>query len=211
MTVDRIETRFGVRPRVFRAGRWGMNGPLLRLLAQHGFHTDSSVHPHFADTAFSYEGAPDHPYWPSYEDILQKGAQRDLLELPVTSGFNTRLSALAARAYRALSSARWRRLHLVGVLWRARLLRRVHVSPELSSVRDMLACAEAAIIRRTPVINMYFHSSSLLPGGSPYVRSGSDLETFRTAIATFWERLRQRHRVRACTLSEAHDLVARRS
>jgi hypothetical protein len=134
--------------------------------------------------------------------------QRELLEVPVTSGFDTRFAEAAVRLHRALSHPRWRRLHLVGLLWHARLLRRVHVSPELCSVRDMLACAEAAIARRVPVVNMYFHSSSLSPGGNPYVRSTRELEAFYAAIATFWERLRARYRVRACTLSEARSLVA---
>ena len=124
-----------------------MNGRLLRLLVEHGFVVDTSVHPHFSDSAFSYDGVPDRPYWPSYDDITRKGAQRELLEVPVTSGFDTRFSETAARLHRRLSHPRWRRLHLVGLLWHARLLRRVQVSPELCSVRDMLACAEAAIAR----------------------------------------------------------------
>ena len=71
---NKLESSFGRRPVSFRAGRWGLDGRLLKLLRDNGYTVDSSVHPYYADSAFSYEGAPDEPYGPDFADILEGAA-----------------------------------------------------------------------------------------------------------------------------------------
>jgi hypothetical protein len=42
----------------------------------------------------------------------------------------------------------------------------------------MLWLAEHLLKERLPVANIIFHSSELIPGGSPYNRTAEDVETF---------------------------------
>jgi hypothetical protein len=199
----KLEKAFGRRPVSFRAGRWGLDGRLLRLLRDQGYTVDTSVHPYFSDTAFSYEGAPDEPYWPDFDSLLERGSQRDILELPATSGFNVSGFEGASRLHRLLSRPPLGALRMVGVLWHTRLLRKITLSPELFDARDMLALARASIRRGRRFLNLYFHSSSLLPGCTPYVPDEAAEERFYGYIESFRESLKSLGNVQPVTLAEA--------
>lgn len=199
----KLEDVFGRRPVSFRAGRWGLDGRLLRLLKDQGYTVDSSVHPFFKDKAFSYEGAPDRPYWPDYGDLLKEGAQRDILELPATSGFNVSGFESAARIHGVLSAPPFSSLRLVGVLWHTRLLRKLTLSPELFDGADMFSLAKACLRRGRNFLNLYFHSSSLLPGSTPYVPDGRAEERFYGYIESLWSSLKGLGNIHPVTLAEA--------
>ena len=79
---EEIKNRFGDPPRSFRAGRWGINGKLLNLLADEGYEVDTSVRPFHEDIGFSYQNAIETPYWPNFEKCLVRGTQRKILEMP---------------------------------------------------------------------------------------------------------------------------------
>ncbi|HEB66745.1 MAG TPA: WalW protein [Gammaproteobacteria bacterium] len=199
----RLEEAFGRRPTSFRSGRWGTNGELLRLLASKGYTLDSSIHPYYADDCFSYHEAPDTPYWPDYADCLGPGTQREIFEIPVTSGFNRPDFPRCNRFHRRLSRPPLQRLRLVGILWKLGILRKIQLSPELAEADDMIRLVDAAIARGHRVIHMYFHSSSLLPGMTPYVRNEADLEHFYAKIAAVFRHLGEVADITPCTLTEA--------
>lgn len=203
----KIETVFGRRPTSFRAGRWGLNGRLLRMLRDAGYTVDTSVHPFYSNPHFSYEGAPVEPYWPRYDDLLKKGDQREIFELPATSGFNRTNFATASRLHNLLAEKPWSALRGVGLLWHARLLRKITLSPELYSAEDMLALAQACIKRGMHFLNLYFHSSSLLPGCTDYVPDVAAEEKFYGTVETFFTQLQKNHKLRPVTLAEARDLL----
>ncbi|MEC7284107.1 MAG: WalW protein, partial [Pseudomonadota bacterium] len=92
-----LHDEIGVRPQSFRSGRWGVSAKMLRLLASRGYVVDSSVYPFYRNDYFSCLGAPESPYWPSFDNALAPGEQRQLLELPVTAGFNIQNFSLAER------------------------------------------------------------------------------------------------------------------
>lgn len=203
----RIHEALGVQPRSFRAGRWGMNGPLLRLLSEEGYRVDSSVHPFMASDEFGYDHAPVAPYWPDYADALAAGPQRQILEVPVSSGFNRDRFDLCQRLHRRLEAEPLRRLHGVGILWQLGLLRRVSTSLEFYRFREVRSCIEAHLRRGTGLVNLFFHSSSLLPGCTPYVASQADVERLKRSLAETVDFLSSRAEVVPCTLSEARDLL----
>ena len=66
--------------------------------------------------------------------------------------------------------------------WRGYLkrlgLRAVWLRPSYSSVEDAKALASALVARGVPTLNMLFHSSELVPGGSPYNRTEADVDRF---------------------------------
>lgn len=202
-----IEETLGIRPVSFRAGRWGMNGPLLRLLAEEGYQVDSSVFPMYSDIGFSYRAAPFVPYWPDFSDGLVPGAQREILEIPVSSGFNRGNFGLLESIHGTLSSLPWRLFRGVGILWHLGLLRKINVSPELCATRDMKSCIASYLKRAHPVVNMFLHSSSLLPGCTPYVSSEADVERLYRAIEETFRFLDSKAEVLPCTTSAARDIL----
>jgi hypothetical protein len=164
---DRIEEAFGTAPMIYRAGRYGLGPASARLLADAGVAIDSSVRANFdyrAGHGPDYRGHPLEPYWVDDE--------RSLLELPLTTvwwGMLRRqgrwVHPLAARVPR-----------LQGLMARVGLLERIALTPEGVTKEEALRGIDMALDDGLPVLVLSFHSPSLAPGCTPYVRDEDDLE-----------------------------------
>jgi hypothetical protein len=69
-----------------------------------------------------------------------------------------------------------------------RLLRIAHVRwlrPSYSSAADMIALGRQLADRRAPILNLLFHSSEAIAGGSPYNRTEADLDAFFDRLGRF--------------------------
>jgi hypothetical protein len=169
-----IERRLGARPTSYRAGRLGCDGRSLPILEKLGYTVDSSVDPLFNERRKggpSFAGAPLAPYRPDYDDIRRPGRAR-LLEIPISVGTQPPLprplESLYARIPMIPHRGALRRLGLRGVWLR----------PSYSSLPDMLALASRIRRRGLPCANLLFHSSELLPGGSPYTPDSASVKRF---------------------------------
>lgn len=207
----KLKSEFGMQPTSFRSGRWGINGQMLRQLADEGYELDSSIFPFYTDTDpepnFSYAQAPDRPYWPDFTDCLQAGEQRRIFELPVSSGFNHPNFEACHAIHRTLSASPWNRLRSIGILWHLRLLRKLQLSPELADAANMKMLVNSCLQRGHRVIHMFLHSSTLLPGGSPYVSNEHDEAVFYQNMADVITYVTSRANVTFCTLTEAKHRI----
>ena len=117
--------------------------------------------------------APAAPYFLAYDDPTVPGTS-NLLELPVSAALNRRVPAfverLYARAPRPYTTKRvLRKLGVARVQW---------LRPSYSSVDDMCALARRMKADGVPLLNLIFHSSEAIVGGSPYNRTAQELEQF---------------------------------
>ena len=173
---EAITAGTGVRPVSYRSGRFGFSASHVSSLERQGYLVDSSVAPLFNEAhkrGPDFVGAPLHPYFLSYDDATQPGTS-DVLELPISAALNRRVPGWLERWYGRLP---WpyttkRMLRLLG-LARVRWLR-----PSYSSGDDMVALARELVDRGTPILNLLFHSSEAIVGGSPYNRTDIDLSAF---------------------------------
>ncbi len=178
---DRIEQRFGGRPRSFRAGRYGISSVGARILEELGYQVDSSVIP-FSD--FSSQRGPDFrrapwtPYWTGGDDICVPQESGSLLEVPVSIGFNRPDFERAQRILDRVSRPVLRSLHTEGILDRLGIVQRIKFSPEQSNSHRMNKLVKTYLGLRAPCAVMMLHSSSLVPGYSPYVPTATRLEEF---------------------------------
>ena len=173
---DTIEENFGVAPLIYRAGRYGLGPNTARLLSQEGFAIDSSVRPLFD---YSSAGGPDyreHPLAPYWLDD-----EKTLLELPLTTSFWGMLRRQGNLIYPRL----WRAPAMRGVLARLGLLERVPLTPEGVSVEEAIRGIDIALDDGLPMLVLSFHSPSLQPGSTPYVRSEDDLDR----LYDWWRRI----------------------
>lgn len=165
---EAIEAAFGERPTVYRAGRYGVGEHSAALLQEAGYRVDVSVRALFDYTG---EGGPDfsrvrpQPYW---------AGDGDLLEVPLSAAFTGRLRRLGASLYPA--SARVPRLR--GLLARSGLLARVALSPEDMPLADALAAIALLLDDDAQILSISFHSPTVEPGHTPYVRDSADLARF---------------------------------
>ncbi|MET0369830.1 MAG: polysaccharide deacetylase family protein [Sphingobium sp.] len=167
--VARLAQRFGRRPRAYRAGRYGVGPNSARLLEDAGFRLDSSVRSRFdysGQHGPDFRGLPLKPYW--------AGPQRALIELPLSTAYVGVLRGLGESLYHAAQG----RGPLPGAMARAGLLSRVPLTPEGISAAEAMSAIDALIAEGLPVLNFSFHSPTLEPGHTPYVRDRADLAGF---------------------------------
>jgi hypothetical protein len=170
---DRIEATFNVRPRVYRAGRYGIGPNTASLLARAGYLVDSSIVP-FTDMRLKH--GPDfrafrpHPYW--------FGPGERLLELPLTSGLVGSLGTRAPWLHDLAEHGLGRALRLGAVLARTGALMRVRLTPEGVPVDEAIAATRVLYAQGLRVFTLSWHTPSLVPGHTPYVRNARDLSLF---------------------------------
>lgn len=168
LTAD-IAARLGGHPLVYRAGRYGAGPNTARILSELGYRLDCSVRARFD---YSRDGGPDYarhplnPYW--------IGPERTLAVLPLSTAYTG-----AARAGGAALFGMARRVPLASaVLARTGLLQRVPLTPEGTRPAEALAAIDALLAEDVPVLSLSFHSPTLEPGNTPYVRDAADLAAF---------------------------------
>jgi hypothetical protein len=202
--IDSLETGFGIKPKSFRTGRWGIDKKVMALLVQSGINVDSSVYPFYKNEFFSCSGASTLPYWPDLNDPFQHGSQDTLYELPVTVGFNRPQFALANQIHTAFAKPplSWTRFN--GLAWHTHLLRKTYLCPELSSTQDMLTLCDTVIQKGYPVLHMYMHSSSLLVNQNDLLGSeNTPFDFISDAITKVVTQLKSTYDIEFCTISEA--------
>jgi glycosyltransferase involved in cell wall biosynthesis len=171
--VEAIERRFHVRPRLYRAGRYGTSDRTSGYLDRLGFDVDCSVvpggywpSPHAPD----YLGGTARPYWLS--------TRRPVLEIPATVGNVGLLRHRSDDFYRRVRSGLLGRLYAPAFLVRTGLYNRVRLSPEGNTVEESKQLTRQLIADGYRVFAISYHSSSLEPGNTPYVRTQADLDRF---------------------------------
>jgi len=165
---------------------------MFAMLARHGYRLDSSMRPGFDYRA---EGGADFT-------AVRGDAWREagLIALPLTTVFTGGLRGYGARLHARLGAIPYAR----GVFARARLLSRVPLTPEGVPVAEALEAIAVALGEGAAVLNFAFHSPSLVPGHTPYVRDAADLARFWR----WWDRVLAELDRRGVTSASLAELLA---
>lgn len=195
-----IEDAVGERPVSYRSGRFGFSARHVAALERAGYLVESSVTPLFYE---GHKGGPDFsdapltPYFLAYDHATRPGSSQ-LLELPLSSALNRRvprwLAMAYARAPRNYDTKRvLRKLGIAHVRW---------LRPSYSSLDDMKALARELADAGVPLLNLLFHSSEAIVGGSPYNRSDAELAAFFDRLDRFLEYATRELRAEPLTFRE---------
>ncbi len=95
------------------------------------------------------------------------------------------MSASAPWAYEQSQRRALRAMRLPALLARSRLLERVTLSPEGSDLPALRRLTRALLARGERIFTFSYHSPSLAPGNTPYVRNQRDLAVFLDRISGF--------------------------
>jgi hypothetical protein len=173
---DKIEAAVGCRPVSYRAGRYGIGPNTSDLLGDLGYRVDTSVRPGFD---YSHEGGPSflrhdaRPYWGGPDGML--------IELPLGATYTGQL-----RRY-----GRWivgdgrSNPRRIAALSRFGLCARVALTPEDMPLKDVERAIGWMVRDGIQLFSFSFHSPSLVPGNTPYVRNSGDLNDFYR----WWDRI----------------------
>ena len=182
---EAIEAAVGRRPVSYRSGRFGFSAAHVAALERLGYRIESSVAPLF------YEGhkrgpdfvdAPLTPYFLAYDNATRPGTS-DVLEVPCSAALDRklprRLQYLYARAPRPYATKRvLRKLGVARVRW---------LRPSYSPLDDMTSLAADLAAAGEPVLNLLFHSSEAIVGGSPYNTTDAELGAFFDRLERFFD------------------------
>lgn len=186
----RIVDQLGVVPTSFRAGRWGFGGDVATCIQKLGYTVDTSVSPTIDWTAGEgpdFTAALGGKYRFDAPDILRPVPHGSLMEVPATIGFWQGNHRTRSAVRRHLSARLARPFRVLGVLDWIGVLNHRWLSPEHSTSSDMIRLAKSFVAAGCDSLNMFFHSNSLLPGVSPFVRDQADLEQLLERIRAFIE------------------------
>ncbi len=201
--LEKISQSLGVSVNAFRTGRWGMNSKVINLLIEKGLSVDSSMLPYYKNDYFSCFGIEGLPYWPSLQDPLLVGEQRKIAEIPVSAGFNNQYFELSNKLFNIINHNALQFLRLTGIAWQTHLLRKIYMSPELSSIDELNALTLSLLKRKSPIIHMNMHSSSLID--LPYKNNRYSGAQLYEHIAKSVNSLKRQANVTFCTISQAKE------
>jgi hypothetical protein len=163
-----IIEKFQIKPDIYRAGRYGAGAATPQILKELGIVFDTSVRPNFD---YSSQDGPDfsdaslNPYW------IEQG---QLVELPLTTVFRGGLSSLSTQVYFDMLASQTSR----AVMARTGLLERIPLTPEGVPLTKAIEGINTALSQGVSLLNFSFHSPSLEPGHTNYVRNADDLAAF---------------------------------
>jgi hypothetical protein len=195
---DAIAKNFDTVPQMYRAGRYGTGPNTGEILRESGIAIDSSVRAKFDYSAGGGANYRQHPLVPYWLD-----AEHSVLELPLTTVFWGMLRRQGDLLYPLM----WRVPSLRGVFSRLKLLERIPLTPEGISAHEAIRGIDIALDDALPLLVFSFHSPSLRPGHTPYVRSETDLDGLYDWWRTVFAYLRQRG-VQPTTVREIMESVS---
>ncbi len=176
-----IEQNFGQRPILYRAGRYGFGANTPSALKKLGYKIDCSILPLFDLRGMEGPDFRQSKPWPHWLD-----AQRELMELPATVGVVGALSTFGRHLHPLISGPREESLRLPGVFARLNLINRVRLTPEGITLREAKQLTRSLLTdQKRQVFVLSYHSPSLQPGNTPYVRTEMDLRNFLYWIEAF--------------------------
>ncbi len=203
-----IVARLDIRPTSFRSGRWGYSPTVAATLQELGYRVETSI---TAYTDWQYCEGPDYsnmapmPFLFSPDDIYRPSGSGRMLQVPATVGYLQRDFAMSNAVVNRIRRSPLRHLKLIGVLDRLGWVNKVWLSPENATAAQMIALAQQMRENGYPLVNLFFHSSTLTAGLTPFVRDRQDEIKFSNRIREFLEFARQSG-FESITLSEAREL-----
>jgi len=198
---NRISQVMEQAPTSYRSGRYGFDQKTAAILDDLGYRVDSSVLPLFD---YRGDGGPDFRMAQREPYLLFKGhSNRKLIELPVTSGFTQSGYEGQRNLWLTLRKQRWRKFRLAGIADRLGFARRVKLSPEKYSKKDLQHLIDSSVSDGLSTLVLMLHSSSLAAGLSPYVTSESELDTFYQKMVATIQYAVSQYGFRAVTLTQS--------
>ncbi len=170
---EQIEASLDMRPQIYRAGRYGVGARTGDILRSLGYLVDSSV---MSSWDFTAQEGPDFtqisatPYWIDDE--------RSILEIPCTAAVVGGIAEPPELLRRAVFTPWSERLGIPSLTARLRLLERIKLTPEGITVAEAQRLLRHMLAHGHRVFVLTYHTPSLVPGNTPYVRSEQDLQRF---------------------------------
>ncbi len=173
-------------PLAFRSGRWGFGREAGGILAGLGCRIDTSITPYTSWTASEgpdFSSYSPHAFSFSSGDLCRNGSDGDMVEIPVTIGYVGGSFTRCHQLRKRLNRSPFHQLRIAGFLARLGFLRSVWLSPERETPARLVRLLRQATREGCRIVNLFFHSSSLQVGCTPFVRTPDEKEQFLRSLS----------------------------
>ena len=179
---QKIDQSFGQRPTIYKAGRYGKGPHTHGILEEQGYEIDISPSPTLDS---SEDGGPDYTRHGTTPYLF--GERRRLLCLPNTGAFVGHFYGMAPAIYPILNQPALRWARLPGIAARLGALECIRLTPEGFTLAEMMRLTNALMARGLRSLVRSFHSPSVCPGFTPYVRDAADLKAFLDKLKRYYD------------------------
>ncbi|MDF0665633.1 MAG: hypothetical protein P0119_06100 [Nitrospira sp.] len=183
-----IAETFGVRPYSFRAGRWGFSVTVGEHLAALGYKVDTSITPYLdwtRDHGPNFTQYSPLPFQLGVRNRIGEDFPVNVIEIPASIGYLQANANLSHKIYDFAKRPFPEFLRLPGILAKLGLVNKIWLTPELCNSVSMIRLAEVMMRRGLPIMNLSFHSTTLVAGLTPFVSTSADERKFLTGIKDF--------------------------
>lgn len=195
--VDSTFRNHGLSPVSFRGGRYSTSPLIQGWLRERGFIADASVLPF---THWSDDGAPD--YRNRTPQPVRLPGEPPLWEIPLSLAFTRRPYPFWNRVIGLAERVPLRYFHIVGLLQKIGIVRKSWLNFENPLGKGMLELIRSLRGAGVPYLCFTLHSSSLLPGGSPYAATQSDVDRLMNRLTDTLKRLSNEMDYTPATIAE---------
>lgn len=181
---------FGITPVSFRGGRWAFGSGTAKAIHKLGFKIDTSVTPYSSWAEWhgvDYSAMSPHPYRFSPDNIFKRVDNGELLQIPASIGFLQNDFDKCNRIQILLSNKIFRTTRLNVILGKLKIINKVALSPEISLGRSMIDLAKRIESLGINHLNLFFHSTSLIKGFSPFNNNDNESNNIINSLIMFME------------------------
>ena len=210
---EAIQHNLEITPTAFRSGRWGFDQEVAKNILRLGYRIDTSITPY---TSWAQCDGPDFSRFSprlcefTASPVTGEVLGDSLVELPATIGYLHGEFETCARLARSLGRTPFRQLKVGGILSKLQMLHKVWLSPEMETPIHMMQLVRQMIRQGYEVLNLVFHSTALMKGCSPFIRTKADEQLFLENLRRFLGLVKEEG-VACVSLSEAARLPLTRS
>ena len=202
----KIHENFGVEPISFRSGRWGFDRIVAGNIRRLGYKVDTSVSPYLN---WERDCGPDYSDHSPEIRKLPAGENGEpdscILEVPATIGFLQSDFDSCNKWFNTILNSKLKYFRLLGILDKLGIINKVWLSPEMANGNEMTQLAKSVEREGYTLLNMFFHSSSLKAGLTPFTKSHDDEKNFLNRIEEFLQGVAV-NKVQSIPLRESYDI-----
>lgn len=177
---NQIEQSFAIKTEIYKAGRYGVGEHTAKIMQELGFTIDLSI-----CTAFDYraDGGPDfsdsltEPYW--------FGADKNLLEIPLSGAFVGNAGALSKHLYNI--SGYFNVIKARGILSRLAIVDRLMLSPEGYSSKEHIKLTRFLYNKGVRTFTWNFHSPTVVPNQTMYTKNNKEVQQFLDTFKRYFD------------------------
>lgn len=190
-----ISDTFGSKPVSYRGGRWSFDETAIFILSKYGYLVDTSVTPgisweNYAGPNFKKSTCKDY--------FICVEGNGDILEVPASTVIKSKAKRLAELLY--FNTPNWTRVE--GALRRLAGFDILWLDPSFNSFEEMKWASAVLLSGGVRHLNISFHSSAIIPGGTPYTMSEKSTGVFFNNLESLLDYLLNDKKLEVLTLKE---------